>query len=158
MESDQKNYTKRRHAWVKALRDGTFEQGTSVLRTVDDKFCCLGVACELASNKVGTKFRKLSPEAPYIGDDDISGIDTGYAFGNKACGLPDNVAEYYGMYDDEGKFSWAQLDPEIKERIKPYYDPAHSDNHVYLTTLNDRGVPFDLLADIIESEPNGLFY
>ena len=36
-----------RAAWVKALRSDEFEQGEGALRH-GDKYCCLGVACELA--------------------------------------------------------------------------------------------------------------
>jgi hypothetical protein len=34
--------------WVKALRSGEYRQGTHALRSLTDKFCCLGVLCELA--------------------------------------------------------------------------------------------------------------
>lgn len=41
--------------WITALRSGQFEQGTGRLASVDDpdtrenpKYCCLGVACEVA--------------------------------------------------------------------------------------------------------------
>lgn len=33
--------------WIKALRSGKYKQGRSYLHA-DDKFCCLGVLCELA--------------------------------------------------------------------------------------------------------------
>ena len=39
--------------WVKALRSGEFEQGTGYLRK-GDKFCCLGVACAVYQDEVGT--------------------------------------------------------------------------------------------------------
>ena len=35
-------------AWVSALRSGEYEQGAGQLRGSDDKFCCLGVLCDLA--------------------------------------------------------------------------------------------------------------
>lgn len=39
-------------AWVEALRSGEYEQGKGYLRVTDedgqDKFCCLGVLCEVA--------------------------------------------------------------------------------------------------------------
>lgn len=34
--------------WVAALRSGKYQQGLSALRRVDNTFCCLGVACEIA--------------------------------------------------------------------------------------------------------------
>lgn len=36
-----------REDWIAALRSGKYEQGHGVLKS-GDKFCCLGVACELA--------------------------------------------------------------------------------------------------------------
>jgi len=33
--------------WVKALRSGKYEQGTKFLRRDNDKFCCLGVLCDI---------------------------------------------------------------------------------------------------------------
>lgn len=34
-------------AWVAALRSGKYKQGRGKLRTADNKFCCLGVLCNL---------------------------------------------------------------------------------------------------------------
>jgi hypothetical protein len=39
--------------WVKTLRSGEYQQGSTVLRTIDDKFCCLGVLCDIAKESVG---------------------------------------------------------------------------------------------------------
>lgn len=33
--------------WVEALRSGKYEQGHSALRNHDNKFCCLGVLCDV---------------------------------------------------------------------------------------------------------------
>jgi hypothetical protein len=34
-------------AWITALRSGKFQQARGALRTPTNKFCCLGVLCEL---------------------------------------------------------------------------------------------------------------
>jgi hypothetical protein len=34
--------------WLKALRSEEYEQGTGYLRDKQDRFCCLGVLCDLA--------------------------------------------------------------------------------------------------------------
>lgn len=34
--------------WVKRLESGQYQQGQGHLRTEDDKYCCLGVLCEMA--------------------------------------------------------------------------------------------------------------
>lgn len=33
--------------WVAALRSGEYQQARKLLRSKDDKFCCLGVACDV---------------------------------------------------------------------------------------------------------------
>lgn len=33
--------------WVKALRSGEYKQGTFILRSENDEYCCLGVLCDL---------------------------------------------------------------------------------------------------------------
>lgn len=38
--------TEPRKLWVEALRSGEYEQTNGALR-YEDKFCCLGVACDL---------------------------------------------------------------------------------------------------------------
>jgi hypothetical protein len=42
--------------WVAALRSGRYAQGQGCLRTVDNTFCCLGVACDLIDPGIWTKF------------------------------------------------------------------------------------------------------
>lgn len=37
-----------RTEWTGALRSGEYAQGTQVLRSLSDEFCCLGVLCDLA--------------------------------------------------------------------------------------------------------------
>jgi hypothetical protein len=53
IEMSEKTYTLRqqkanRKLWVKALRSGKYKQGTKVLRSADNAFCCLGVLCAVA--------------------------------------------------------------------------------------------------------------
>lgn len=43
--------------WVYALRSGDYEQGLGKLRK-DDKFCCLGVLCDIHSKETGTEWIK----------------------------------------------------------------------------------------------------
>lgn len=33
--------------WIEALESGKYEQGRNVLRDKDNKFCCLGVLCDV---------------------------------------------------------------------------------------------------------------
>lgn len=39
--------TEEQEQWLQALESGKYEQGTCELRTANDLFCCLGVACEV---------------------------------------------------------------------------------------------------------------
>lgn len=36
--------------WIEALRSGKYEQGKSQLRTLNDKYCCLGILCTLRTD------------------------------------------------------------------------------------------------------------
>lgn len=44
----QKTYIR---GWVAALRSGKYQQGLGCLRSLGDKFCCLGVLCDLGREK-----------------------------------------------------------------------------------------------------------
>lgn len=35
--------------WIEALRSGKYEQGKHVLRSGDNKYCCLGVLCDIVA-------------------------------------------------------------------------------------------------------------
>lgn len=46
--------------WIAALRSGKYEQGQNNLRSVDDKFCCLGVLCDIIDNSKWETFEKAN--------------------------------------------------------------------------------------------------
>lgn len=62
MPMDKKLKTK----WVKSLRSGKYKQGKLLLRSTDDKFCCLGVLCTVLDK---TKWLRSSdgPVYEYMG-------------------------------------------------------------------------------------------
>lgn len=70
-------------AWVRALRSRKYKQTTGAL-TNDGKFCCLGVACELAV-KAG-----VIPPA----EDEM--------YAGRAGKLPQKVVKWLGLVDNEG--------------------------------------------------------
>lgn len=39
--------------WVAALRSGKYKQGRHLLRSRDEKYCCLGVLCDLHAKFLG---------------------------------------------------------------------------------------------------------
>ena len=112
----------RRDRWAEALRSGEFEQNTGALR-VNDKYCCLGVACEL--------YRRETGEGRWT-TEDYFWID-GEARNDL---LPARVAKYFGV-----------------DRSSSFHEDGHEDQ---LSGLNDDGLPFDAIADVIEREPEGL--
>ena len=116
-----------RTSLAEALRSGRFEQGVGWLRA-KDRFCCLGVACE------------LSGLGEWLKDEDGN-----YAFGdgqgrNSGDVLPDFVREYYGLADERGA----------------YWGTTLLSGGGSLLNMNDTGKSFVQIADIIEQEPPGL--
>lgn len=103
--------------WITALRSGQYRQSRYRLRTADNKFCVLGVLCNLhaiAHPDIAAAQRKPTV---YMGE---------------SVGLPEAVVKWAGMYTSWGKFSYASL-----------------------SELNDNGVTFAQLSDIISQEiPN----
>lgn len=126
-------------AWVAALRSGQYEQGRSFLRK-NDKHCCLGVACELAIEAGLPITRTVDSEGrhAYIDPDDNfrpSGHDQT---------LPPLVKDWLGLRGAEGEYE----KPNAPDMFGRYSTLSH---------LNDSGQTFVQIADVIESEPEGLF-
>lgn len=128
--------------WVSALRSGEFEQGTDNLRK-GDKFCCLGVLCELAVQDGVINPPELSWESTEI-----------YGYGKSeeqeyanTGELPEVVAKWAGLVDEDilDEFSdepIADLDPYIS------FDGSSKT----LSELNDSGKTFIELAELIEEK------
>lgn len=131
---------------VEALRSGNYTQGQLKLRTHTDKFCCLGVACDLVDPDDWDR-----TDFEYIYDDDST---TSMSF---------NVRESYGFRTSTGGFKWSTVPDDLIERLNKDLQfgiagkEITPDSHCTLARLNDVGVSFDLIADLIESEAN-LFY
>ena len=113
--------------WVAALRDPDANQTTGRLEDENGQ-CCLGVACRLYAGEF--------PDWPVIPH---SFEQPATCFGEAQDDgiLPRVVTAWLGLADDEATFT----------------DP----NQESLTGMNDDGIPFSEIADLIESEPEGLF-
>lgn len=114
---------------VEALRSGEYEQGTGVLRSTNNRFCCLGVACDIS----GLGEWRHEP---------VEGV---------------SPLEYtYHVSDETGEESDAALPKSVCEwlgfntRLGGYEGNG-------LSGKNDRGETFEEIAALIESEPPGLF-
>ena len=109
--------------WVDALRSGEYKQGTCKLRT-DDKYCCLGVLTDLYFKKTG---QGSWTDTPYC---------KGIFYFNCESGSDDQhlVSEIKG---------WAGLES---------FCPLSKEKRKALTELNDNGMSFEDIAEIIEAD------
>lgn len=134
-----------RKKWIDALRSGDYEQGKGYLRQ-HDYFCCLGVLCDLV-DKNGWDL------------DHQSGI---YSFDVMRYRFPPGRLSQIKINKIDADFEFKSLPNDLKEKILEYFtesDPLSiCTAPMSLAELNDHGVPFSLIADIIEAEPEGLFY
>jgi hypothetical protein len=110
--------------WLTALRSGKFKQGKEELRTLEDKFCCLGVLCDIyrKETKLGKWGKNRFNKFHFT-----------------------NTKKNNQKFEDQGVLplsvkQWAEL-PDCN----PSIDGLHT-----LATLNDNGSTFQEIADIIE--------
>lgn len=73
--------------WIAALLSRKYKQGRHALR-VGDRYCCLGVLCELA-----VEAEVISPPVKW---------NSRYAYDNRAELLPEAVQEWAGLYAGYG--------------------------------------------------------
>lgn len=73
--------------WVEALRSGEYKQGKYKLRSIDDKFCVLGVLCNLHAQKHPEIAAQENKKHKYMGHD---------------ADLPSAVADWAGLGDVGG--------------------------------------------------------
>ena len=139
-----------------ALRSGKFTQGIDfmLVQTITGayEYCCLGVACEISGmgnwsvlaatkNLYGTSVQQY--EASQVK-------------------LPENVRDFYGFRTVSGVFWGSEWSRMVKHGI--ISDAASSigdaieqnSQFASLTELNDLGVDFNTIANVIEFEPKGL--
>lgn len=108
--------------WVEALRSGKYRQGRGELRTKDNRFCCLGVLCEITKDKTNVDWSWPSD------------LYDPLCFDGKYTALPESVRVLAGMKSISGDLSETKC----------------------LASLNDAGMSFKEIADLIEKEYEGL--
>lgn len=113
--------------WLKALDSGEYKQGVSYLVN-GDKFCCLGVACDLTDMEYVLK--DVGAKEKVREYDGLAGI------------IPYPAMKAFGLQDNEGQFKST--------------DPT-TDVHPSLAQLNDSGMSFKQIAAVIRSQPEDLF-
>lgn len=123
-EKGQKAYvTKFVRDWIRALRSGSYEQGSSFLKR-DGRYCCLGVACEVA------------------------GLAEKEAASNKLVDtepITTTADERIAVFSFFGHDSDTHLPIPLREMID--MDGAFQSR---LTERNDEGSSFEEIADLIE--------
>lgn len=136
---------KRIRKWVKELRSGRWEQGAHVLRSEDDKYCCLGVACEL--------FRGPNQKWNLI---PITGGQA-WAIDNLEADMPPFIVNKLGLPGGNPRVP-KHIVQKYTTCTPPYMSPMTKS--VSLSSLNDNGVPFATIADCIEDAflPKGFFH
>jgi len=77
--------------WTKDLRSGKYKQGKSVLRSKDNKYCCLGVLCNIYSEEKGVPWT--------LGMGDFYGI---HASGGAV--LPTVIRDWAGIESPCGRY------------------------------------------------------
>ena len=118
---------------VTALRSGNYKQGIARLRC-NDEFCCLGVACEVA----GIEAHMVAN----VEDDVI------YTYNDRMDVLSDDFLKEIGMNSQDGKLNLSS--EEIDYLFVLHVVTEHIPN-TSLASLNDAGVDFYDIADIIEN-------
>lgn len=108
--------------WVAALRSGEYNQGQGCLRNDDDSYCCLGVLCDLYAKEQNNHYWRID-ECDHMM----------YNFDGRLQFPPPSVWK-----------DWAEL--EIDDPFVPYEDSKL----LQLSSLNDDGLTFEQIADLIE--------
>jgi len=135
-------------AWVAALRSGEYEQGDGNLQK-EGKFCCLGVLCEIAVKQFDLDI-DVRAEGLYSEDD--STVVTLY--NEQSAFLPSAVQDWAGMDDNGGYFDQPVhvLDGEIVTPTPAMWGQYGPTEVRTLYLLNDGGVSFDAIANVIEEK------
>lgn len=112
--------------WVSALRSGRYDQATDVLRSAEDdcSFCCLGVVCDLYAHKGKGEWRDVGT---FVVDGYIQESVLPMPIATLLFGTPLRCME---------------------SGLLPIY--TRSQNAVTLSDLNDSGLTFGQIADLIE--------
>lgn len=145
--------------WVEALESGKYEKGTGYLRRMD-KYCCLGVFCDLVQDELGGKW--VIEPIEYDGDAEYDVFEVN---GGEYEDVPpfDLVELVYGKQSEEDRMNvWGSTFvpqvsiPPYLRPLKPtskYFEPILDGPTVYVTELNDyTDITFKEMAQCIRYE------
>jgi hypothetical protein len=114
--------------WTQALRSGKYKQARGRLKDGPEYFCCLGVLCDLYREEQG-KGEWVTPK--YCESSQFE-VECDGLKEVEGVVLPDSVREWAGMETHDGYLEGTQ--------------------DTSLASLNDRGVKFPQMADLIEKQ------
>lgn len=119
--------------WVEALRSGEFKQGTGALYNPDTgEHCVLGILCELAVQDGVVQRHDHEHGGPSVYGN-LGGDDSDVV-------VPPEVIE------------WAGLDSCIP--LVEYFDEEYGNTYEAVAEMNDRGLSFKYIAELIEEDIN----
>ena len=131
------NFKSNRKKWIDALRSGNYQQTTDGYLHLDGKYCCLGVLCDVYEKETGRKVEAT-------------------------ISLPTGPETFGFKYDFETLETFPQVMEWVglRNRIGLYdeVDEVDENGQCSLSHKNDYGFSFEEIAEIIEREPDGLFY
>ena len=141
--------------WIAALRSGKYKQAQNVLRTGKDRLCCLGVLCDV----VDPERWYVEEDSTYMSADGLAGRVGGPYYYRGPIGpaerknLPVSIQCLMGM-DALATFSTDSLPQELRDRMMEFdANKVALGRPMSLAELNDAGASFELIADIIEADP-----
>lgn len=124
---EKKPLNKNAQKWVKALRSGKYKQTKEFLHD-QNGFCCLGVACEVYNQEMKRLHKKqLETKLNNNTYETVS-------YNNYDTILPPKVRAWLNLSSKTGTYN----DGDLSE-------------------MNDRGLTFKQIANVIERQPEGLF-
>jgi len=119
--------------WVEALRSGKYKQGRLSLRDINDKFCCLGVLCDIAKGNLNLDWRLGTSE------------DICYEIEDTTTVVPESILEFLGVNIHKAFINAGDLRYDL--------GIPSNESKMSLIDLNDYyKVSFNEIADIIEEE------
>lgn len=130
--------------WINALLSGDYDQTTKMLRSDQDKFCCLGVLCDIAPKTKGSWSELDHGGFAFLNSRDLlpdSVVDI----------LPDSVVEWAGLEDPSPMVELDVVQTLFPEKnleeivVIPGYRKTTA-----LASLNDNGFTFEEIAKIIQ--------
>jgi hypothetical protein len=123
--------------WLKALRSGEYQRTEGTLCRVvgeGERYCCLGVLTDLAAKAgvVEWTVGSTAGENRLVVKEEVGGEEFKFTH-EESSALPTKVKEWAGLTEDDPGVKWGA------ERS-------------HLSTVNDQGVGFEDIADMIEGQ------